>query len=123
MGTQLVDKAAIFNSEGTSVWAATPGFKINPAELKEVVGSYSDTGAFKNIQSTGFHIAGEKFITLKADDRSIYGKKVCQDRAPLIYQTVLSPLLRLARDNLNHQWCSRLLTHWTQPPRKARFAQ
>lgn len=28
VGTGNIDKAAIFNSEGTSVWAASPDFKV-----------------------------------------------------------------------------------------------
>lgn len=76
VGTGTVDKAAIFNSEGTSVWATTPGFSVTPAELKQVVASYKDSGDIKAIQGSGFHIAGEKFVTLKADERSLYGKKV-----------------------------------------------
>ena len=27
------------------------------------------------MQSEGFHVAGEKFFTLKSDERSLYGKK------------------------------------------------
>lgn len=30
----------------------------------------------KKIQSNGFKIAGEKFMTIKADDKSVYGRKV-----------------------------------------------
>jgi hypothetical protein len=81
VGTGHVNKAAIFNTEGTSVWATTPGFSPTAPELREVVKSYSDTGEFKAVQSTGFYIAGEKYITLRADDRSLYGKKVCENCA------------------------------------------
>lgn len=79
VGTGDVDKGAIFNSEGTSVWAATPGFSVQPAELKEVVAAFKEPGDVKTIQGTGFHIAGEKYITLRViENRSIYGKKVCR---------------------------------------------
>lgn len=44
--------------------------------MQEVVAAYKDTGDVKQVQSTGLHIAGERFIVIKADDRSIYGKKV-----------------------------------------------
>lgn len=77
VGTGSVDKGAIFNSEGTSVWATTPGFSVTPAELKQVVAAYKDNQDIKSIQGSGFYIAGEKYITLRADDRSLYGKKVC----------------------------------------------
>lgn len=71
-----MDKAAIFNSEGTSVWAASPSFTVTPAELQEVVGAYKDTSEPKKVQASGLHIAGVKYIVIKADDTSLYGKKV-----------------------------------------------
>ncbi|KAL8715013.1 MAG: hypothetical protein Q9220_000970 [cf. Caloplaca sp. 1 TL-2023] len=104
VATGNIDKAAIFNSEGTSVWASSPGFtvrpvlrcgnrdraarlesivtmtdeldmQVTPAEIKAVVSSFADTSDVKKVQSGGFHIATEKFFTLKSDDRSLYGKK------------------------------------------------
>ena len=44
--------------------------------MQEVVAAYKDSGDVKQVQSNGLHIAGERFIVIKADDRSIYGKKV-----------------------------------------------
>jgi len=44
--------------------------------MQEVVGAYKDTSVPKKIQSVGLHIAGEKYIVLKADETSLYGKKV-----------------------------------------------
>ena len=46
--------------------------------MQEVVNAYKDPGSdgVKQVQSTGLHIAGEKFVVLKADERSSYGKKV-----------------------------------------------
>ncbi|KAL8985788.1 MAG: hypothetical protein Q9205_000585 [Flavoplaca limonia] len=70
-----IDKAAIFNSEGTSVWASSPSFTVAPAEIQAVVASFADKEDVKKVQSEGFHVASEKFITLKSDDRSLYGKK------------------------------------------------
>ncbi|KAL8762887.1 MAG: hypothetical protein Q9184_001183 [Pyrenodesmia sp. 2 TL-2023] len=75
VATGNIDKAAIFNTEGTSVWASSSGFTVAPAEIKAVVASFADTSDVKKVQSEGFHIAGEKFFTLKSDDRSLYGKK------------------------------------------------
>jgi profilin len=48
--------------------------------MQEVVRAYKDKGdanGVKQVQSAGLHIGGERFIVLKADERSIYGKKVC----------------------------------------------
>ncbi|CAF9919582.1 MAG: profilin, required for normal timing of actin polymerization in response to thermal stress [Alectoria fallacina] len=76
VGTGNLDRAAIFNTHGTSVWASTHGFAVSPAEIKEVIDSYSDTSDVKKIQSGGFRVAGEKYMTIKADEKSVYGKKV-----------------------------------------------
>lgn len=76
MGSGHVDKAAIFGSDGTSAWAASPGFQLKPAEMSEVVKSFQDKSEPKSVMSNGFHIAGKKYMTLKADDRSLYGKQV-----------------------------------------------
>ena len=53
--------------------------QVAPAEIKEIIASYSDTSDVKKIQSGGFRIAGEKYMTIKADEKSVYGKKVRQD--------------------------------------------
>lgn len=50
--------------------------QVSPQEMAEVVAAFKDTADVKKVQSTGLHVAGEKFIVLKADDRSLYGKKV-----------------------------------------------
>jgi len=72
VGTGDVDKAAIFNTEGNSVWASSPNFHISPTEMAEVVACYKDNAkAF----SSGFHIGGTKYLTIKADERSLYGKQ------------------------------------------------
>ncbi len=76
VGTGHVDKAAIFNAEGNSVWASSAGFNVTPAEMQEVVGAYKDTSQPKKVQATGLHIAGQKYIVIKADETSLYGKKV-----------------------------------------------
>ena len=44
--------------------------------MQAVVAAYKDTADPKKVWGTGLHIAGEKYVTLKADDRSLYGKKV-----------------------------------------------
>jgi len=75
VGTGNLDKAAIFNSEGNSVWATSAGFSVSAAEMQTVVTAYKDTADVKKVQSEGLHIAGERFVVIKADDRSIYGKK------------------------------------------------
>ncbi|KAL8849315.1 MAG: hypothetical protein Q9221_005725, partial [Calogaya cf. arnoldii] len=75
VATGNIDKAAIFNSEGNSVWASSSGFTVSPAEMQAVVASFTDKQDVKKVFSEGFHIATEKFFTIKSDDRSLYGKK------------------------------------------------
>ncbi|KAK5052634.1 hypothetical protein LTR84_002499 [Exophiala bonariae] len=72
IGTGDVDQAAIFNSEGTSVWATSTNFNVTPQELKDIVAGFKDA---EKVQSSGVHVAGVKYMTIKADDSSIYGKK------------------------------------------------
>lgn len=51
--------------------------------MKEVTNAFKDKGdasGLKAVQSNGLHIAGERYVVLKADDRSLYGKKVRQRR-------------------------------------------
>ncbi|MCJ1415770.1 profilin, required for normal timing of actin polymerization in response to thermal stress [Xylographa parallela] len=75
VGTGNIDKAAIFSAAGDSKWAASAGFNVKPEELKEIVTAYKDTSDVKKVQSTGLHVAGDKYVVIKADDRSLYGKK------------------------------------------------
>ncbi|MCJ1430986.1 profilin, required for normal timing of actin polymerization in response to thermal stress [Xylographa pallens] len=49
--------------------------QVKPEELKEIVTAYKDTSDVKHVQSTGLHVAGDKYVVIKADDRSLYGKK------------------------------------------------
>jgi profilin len=44
--------------------------------MQAIVANYKDTAEPKKIFGTGIHVAGDKYVTIKADDRSLYGKKV-----------------------------------------------
>jgi profilin len=48
--------------------------------MQAIVAAYKDPGSdgVKKVQSEGLHVAGERFVVIKADDRSIYGKKVSE---------------------------------------------
>ncbi|KAH0564929.1 hypothetical protein GP486_001684 [Trichoglossum hirsutum] len=72
VGTGKLTRAAIFNKEGTSVWASSPGFTVTPAEIKEIVSAYNDG---EKVLSSGMHVGGERYVVLKIVDRSIYCKK------------------------------------------------
>ncbi|KAK5692440.1 profilin, required for normal timing of actin polymerization in response to thermal stress [Elasticomyces elasticus] len=77
VGTGNVDKAAIFSAAGDSVWAQSSNLTVSPQEMQAVVAAYKDPGqgGVKKVQSEGLHIAGERFVVIKADERSMYGKK------------------------------------------------
>ncbi|KAI3646735.1 hypothetical protein MP228_009663 [Amoeboaphelidium protococcarum] len=71
VGTQKVTKAAIHGLDGTP-WATSAGFSVKPDEVKNIVKAFSDASG---IRASGLHVAGEKYIAIKTDDRSVYGKK------------------------------------------------
>jgi len=78
IGTGNLDKAAIFSAAGDSKWAVSAGFNVKPEELKEIVASFTDKGdadGIKKVQKDGFHVAGERYVVLRSDERSLYGKK------------------------------------------------
>lgn len=43
--------------------------------MKDVAAGFTDKGREK-LQANGLYLAKEKFLIVKADERSIYGKKV-----------------------------------------------
>jgi len=72
IGTGKIDKAAIFSGPGDSVWAVSPGFSAKPEEIQALVKGFNDAGP---LYASGLHIGGIKYMCIKADDRSIYGRK------------------------------------------------
>lgn len=72
IGTGKIDRAAIFSAAGDSVWAASAGFKVEPKEIQDLIAGFTKADG---LNASGLHIAKEKYIVIKADDRSIYGKK------------------------------------------------
>ena len=44
--------------------------------MQDVVGSFKDSSTPKKVQVNGLHIAGQKYLTLNADDNHIYAKQV-----------------------------------------------
>ncbi len=66
-----LSQAAILGHDGNT-WATSAGFQVTPAEGQALVGGFRDAAG---LRAAGLSIANAKYITLKADDRSIYGKK------------------------------------------------
>jgi len=71
VGTGHVSKAAIIGLDGTQ-WAASSGFAVTPAEGRGIVSAFNDASA---IFASGIRLGNDKFMTIKADTRSVYGKK------------------------------------------------
>ncbi|KAL4914397.1 profilin [Aspergillus aurantiobrunneus] len=72
MGSGQFDKAAILSPDFSGVEASSQGFTISPQEIQGIGSAFGDsTYAMQN----GFSIGGEKFFAIKADERSVYGKK------------------------------------------------
>jgi len=80
VGSGHIDKACIVSAAGDSVWATTPGFQISANELKTIVAVLNeldkpDSQAITKVYSEGIHVAGERFVATRVEDRHIYGRK------------------------------------------------
>ncbi|CAG8891799.1 unnamed protein product [Penicillium egyptiacum] len=72
MGSGQFDKAGILAADFSGLEAASPGFTLSQEEINSLISAYtSSDNAFAN----GVSVCGEKFVTIKADERSVYGKK------------------------------------------------
>jgi len=71
VGTHNVTKGAIYGTDG-SKWAISPGFNVAPAEVKALITAFKDPSG---LRANGLHLANEKYMVLKTDERSIYFKK------------------------------------------------
>ena len=71
VGTGKVSRGAIFGLDG-STWAISPGFNVSADEVKKIIAGFSDSGA---LLGSGIMCEGQKYMTLKADPRSVYGRK------------------------------------------------
>ncbi|KAI9190425.1 profilin, required for normal timing of actin polymerization in response to thermal stress [Blastocladiella emersonii ATCC 22665] len=70
VGTKKITKGAIFGHD-KSTWAISPDFEVQSPELDALLQAFKDpTG----IRANGLRMGGQKYIALKCDDRSIYGK-------------------------------------------------
>ncbi|OQD98243.1 hypothetical protein PENVUL_c073G04008 [Penicillium vulpinum] len=73
MGSGQFDKAGILAADFSGVEASSPGFTLSQDEINSLITAYTSSDqAFAG----GFSVCGEKFVTIRADERSVYGKKV-----------------------------------------------
>jgi len=71
IATGNIAQGAILGLDGNT-WATSAGFTITPAEGAALANNFKNPSA---AQAGGIVAAGTRYLTLKADDRSIYGKK------------------------------------------------
>ncbi|KAK0112186.1 profilin, required for normal timing of actin polymerization in response to thermal stress [Cadophora gregata f. sp. sojae] len=69
-----VDKGAIYSIAGDSKWAASPNFDVSATEMKEIINGLS--GKVDALYAEGLHVGGERYVLTKAEDRSLYARKV-----------------------------------------------
>ncbi|KAI9304888.1 profilin [Cunninghamella echinulata] len=72
ISTNKIDQACIYGLENGEVWAASPGISLIDTEYDDLVKGFSDP---THLSANGLNINGVKYFILRADDRSIYGKK------------------------------------------------
>jgi len=72
VGSGHVDKGAIYSLAGDSKWAASSGFELSTAELKEVISGLQQKT--DNLYASGLHVGGVKYFLTLATDRSLYGR-------------------------------------------------
>eukprot|EP00842_Homolaphlyctis_polyrhiza_P002316 jgi/Hompol1/3085/HPOL_003115-RA len=71
VGTGKIARAAIHGHDG-SLWATSKGFSVSANEAQTIAKAFNDAS---EIRANGLLVGGTKYIALRADDRSIYGKK------------------------------------------------
>ncbi|CCF58151.1 hypothetical protein KAFR_0D05040 [Kazachstania africana CBS 2517] len=71
LATNKVDRAVIYSRAGDAAWATSGGMALQPNEIAEIAQGFDNAAG---LQSNGLHIQGQKFMLLRADDRSIYGR-------------------------------------------------
>ena len=71
IATGKIDKASLFSRAGDSLWAESNGFGISSEEISNMAASFDNPS---NIQQHGIFLGGKKYMLLRADERSIYGR-------------------------------------------------
>ncbi|KAI7889314.1 profilin [Mucor mucedo] len=104
VGTGYVSQAGIYGLNGGGVWAASSGFTVQANEIQEIISGFTKAD---HILASGIHINGTKYLTLSANERSIYGKKgstgVC------IVKTTQAVLVALYDDKIQPGACTKVV--------------
>ncbi|KAL0632680.1 profilin, required for normal timing of actin polymerization in response to thermal stress [Maublancomyces gigas] len=79
ISTGKIDGGAIFSAGGDSVWAASKDFTVQQSEVQALISAFKDGltlgKGVQDLHEKGLYIGGAKYFCIKADERSIYGKK------------------------------------------------
>ncbi|KAF9364220.1 profilin, required for normal timing of actin polymerization in response to thermal stress [Mortierella sp. NVP85] len=70
VGTGKVSKAAIFGLDG-SCWAISKDLSIVQADIQTLIAAFDNP---KEIQEKGIHLDSKKYVHLRSDAKSIYGR-------------------------------------------------
>ncbi|SCU93312.1 LAMI_0E13916g1_1 [Lachancea mirantina] len=71
LATGKLDKAAIYSRAGDSLWAASGGLNLGAQEIGKIAPGFDNPA---ELQSTGLYLQSQKYMLIKADDRSLYGR-------------------------------------------------
>ena len=77
--------------------------QVSPTEMQEVVAGLS--GKVDKLYAEGLHVAGERYVLTKAEDRSLYARKV-RSPAPLHLQILVSRQRKPANTHQAECTCS-----------------
>jgi profilin len=72
VATGHVDKGAIWSIAGDSKWAGSAGFDASPKELQVIIAGFANPAP---LWGNGIYHGGVKYVTTKAEGRSLYGRK------------------------------------------------
>ncbi|KAI9030020.1 profilin [Phycomyces nitens] len=103
VGTGKVTKAAIYGLNG-SLWAATSGFQLGTTDIQEIIAGFTNPDP---IRASGIHINGVKYFSLRADERSIYGKH--KNDGVCIVKTTQCILVGLYQDPIQPGECTKVV--------------
>eukprot|EP00727_Mastigamoeba_balamuthi_P006272 m51a1_g2264 putative profilin ii (128) ;mRNA; f:339796-340778 len=71
IGTGQINQGAILGLDG-NIWAKSKDFALKAGEGAKLVANFKDPAS---AQGSGIYVNGNKYMTLKADANSVYGKK------------------------------------------------
>ncbi|MER5647732.1 profilin [Streptosporangium sp. NPDC002524] len=75
IGSGHIDQAGIYSLTDEVFYALSPGFDPTPEEMRVIVGIVTGDEAVKDRAfGDGLHVAGNRYILTKAEDRSIYAR-------------------------------------------------